>query len=855
MSSSCRSVPCRPTLGLLALLLLCPGALAATCLPSATQLCLQDARFQVQVDWQDRSGRTGQGSAVQLTGDTGYFTFFNPQNVELVTKILDGRGVNGHFWVFYGALSNVHYTMTVIDTATGQSKVYDNPQGKLASASDPTAFGPFAAPVEAPDGTPASVNAASPITPLAEPLPESSPTCTPTATELCINHGRFRARATWRRPDGTVGMGQAVSLTRDTGYFWFFRSSNVELVVKAIDGRAVNGDFWVFSGSLTDVEYVLEVTDTTTGSVRVYQNPSKTQASLADTSAFTGMADPAAVAASLRSFADRIEATSHDSLVRQSPELAMLARGATRVIRERLECLAHAAELGSWVCRALDPETGVTSDQVVTAAEAGWLAAYLTLDPTFDGGGAAAAPLSLPISLPGSKSSSFLLATDLEPTLSEEVTSAPSPATSYPALPECGLSDRATATVFSLCRVAGSPLPQVTAAQWAADAICAAAGPRLAVACGAYASVSVVIGGLRAWFCNYVPIELNALYIEPRPEVELGFDDSRELVVRGIFRSNPLAANLVDLATTLVEQLLRRLGVPETIVWAIAASVASSWLEEAFGDSVPAPGDIARCEGTLSGRYARVEITSRTGGPVTIEGRTLRSGSSEAQGSLEPALERRSPWRLNILQLHDTPFVVRPTQCTGSGRYRLETYTIPAGPPPRIEGTTDVHWLLCDGTDWWVDTFYDPNGGDRWVLPSAVRTVSRCGGQWSDFHHRFTSPGCPGRFYQDCSLAWDTEVRFENGVLTQREMGYGSGIDPHWPPPTDGPLRFSQDTEAVSVLDVSTGLWRSSFDGTWFWQGVEPNCRVADVLYLFVYDHSGPLPGLGYSCRYVQSCP
>ena len=59
--------------------------------------------------------------AVPITADTGYFWFFDDANVELVVKVLDGRSVNGHFWVFFGALSDVGYSITVTDTATGET--------------------------------------------------------------------------------------------------------------------------------------------------------------------------------------------------------------------------------------------------------------------------------------------------------------------------------------------------------------------------------------------------------------------------------------------------------------------------------------------------------------------------------------------------------------------------------------------------------------------------------------------------------------------------------------------------------------------------------------------------------------
>jgi len=106
------------------------------------------------------------------------------------------------------------------------------------------------------------------------------------AGALCLNGNRFRVTAAWRIPSGASGAGVPVPLTGDTGYFWFFSSNNVELVVKVVDGRAVNGRFWVFSGALSDVEYTLTILDTVTGAVRTYSNPQGTLASRADTAAF-----------------------------------------------------------------------------------------------------------------------------------------------------------------------------------------------------------------------------------------------------------------------------------------------------------------------------------------------------------------------------------------------------------------------------------------------------------------------------------------------------------------------------------------------------------------------------------------
>jgi hypothetical protein len=83
---------------------------------------------------------TGVGTAGGLTPDTGYFWFFRDTNVEVVLKVLDGRPISDHFWVFYGALSNVAYRLTVTDTETGEVRVYENPARRCASVGDTEAF-------------------------------------------------------------------------------------------------------------------------------------------------------------------------------------------------------------------------------------------------------------------------------------------------------------------------------------------------------------------------------------------------------------------------------------------------------------------------------------------------------------------------------------------------------------------------------------------------------------------------------------------------------------------------------------------------------------------------------------------
>lgn len=98
-------------------------------------------------------------------------------------------------------------------------------------------------------------------------------TCPASETDLCLADGRFKVSATWKRPGGQTGAAHAVQLTRDTGYFWFFSDTNVEMVVKALNGCGLNSRWWVFAAGLTNVRVDWTVTDLARGTSKTYTNP------------------------------------------------------------------------------------------------------------------------------------------------------------------------------------------------------------------------------------------------------------------------------------------------------------------------------------------------------------------------------------------------------------------------------------------------------------------------------------------------------------------------------------------------------------------------------------------------------
>jgi hypothetical protein len=259
------------------------------CTPPA--LCLQDNRFQVEVTWRDFSGKTGTASAIRLSDESGYFTFFDEANAEVFIKVLDACGLSGNFWVFDTHLSNVEYTITVTDTQTGQTRTIFNPLNYVA----PSVLGTSTIFRQCGTGNGSGL----PRTELIDTsklLPNGSPiveevvnpavkgSCVEDAHTMCLNNGRFRVHATY---ENSQGIAKQWPLTSDSGYSTFFSDTNVELFIKVLDACGLSGNHWVFASGLTDVKVELYVEDTQTGKVWHATNPKgRVFATILDTDTF-----------------------------------------------------------------------------------------------------------------------------------------------------------------------------------------------------------------------------------------------------------------------------------------------------------------------------------------------------------------------------------------------------------------------------------------------------------------------------------------------------------------------------------------------------------------------------------------
>jgi hypothetical protein len=122
-----------------------------SCTSSSSILCiddqLNDKRFQVSITFattQD-GGKSGNGHAIQTNSlgvdQGGMFSFFDNSNPEVLVKVLNGCGVNHQHWVFFAALTNVGFHMTVTDKTTGKSVEYSNNDNTTAiPVQDTSAF-------------------------------------------------------------------------------------------------------------------------------------------------------------------------------------------------------------------------------------------------------------------------------------------------------------------------------------------------------------------------------------------------------------------------------------------------------------------------------------------------------------------------------------------------------------------------------------------------------------------------------------------------------------------------------------------------------------------------------------------
>jgi hypothetical protein len=103
----------------------------ATCASGPNRLCLRHRRFQVEASWHTPQGTSGDGLVAAANDESGSFSFFAGDNVEIVAKIVDACAFSSQVWFFAAGMTNVGVDLAVTDTLTGQVHQYHNAAGTV----------------------------------------------------------------------------------------------------------------------------------------------------------------------------------------------------------------------------------------------------------------------------------------------------------------------------------------------------------------------------------------------------------------------------------------------------------------------------------------------------------------------------------------------------------------------------------------------------------------------------------------------------------------------------------------------------------------------------------------------------
>jgi hypothetical protein len=103
------------------------------CFDDGDTLCLGlTNRFRAEAVYRTTaSGSFVPAFADRARTDAGFLSFFSPENLDVVVKILNAcTPPQNRYWVFVGGVTNVEVKLTVTDTQTGKTKQYFNPLGQ-----------------------------------------------------------------------------------------------------------------------------------------------------------------------------------------------------------------------------------------------------------------------------------------------------------------------------------------------------------------------------------------------------------------------------------------------------------------------------------------------------------------------------------------------------------------------------------------------------------------------------------------------------------------------------------------------------------------------------------------------------
>ena len=279
------------------------AAPAGSCRADAETLCLQDSRFAVTMEWWGVAGESGVARVVHAgTNDSGLFRFVDPEKWEVLIRVVNGCAINRRTWVMGASTTDLGYRIRVTDTVTGESRSYANDPGQRAPAiMDREAFsgacGTVAAvgapAVELPGGAgtasrlEANAETSGPTVVVAE---QVTGWCEAGAMRLCLHDRRFGVQVVAytseleRYGDGQV----AREGTAESGVFYLSDPEEWEVLVRVVDGCAINGYYWVLAAATGDLALEVSVSSTGPGQYGFIVHRRRPGMPIVDTEAFPG---------------------------------------------------------------------------------------------------------------------------------------------------------------------------------------------------------------------------------------------------------------------------------------------------------------------------------------------------------------------------------------------------------------------------------------------------------------------------------------------------------------------------------------------------------------------------------------
>ncbi len=230
------------------------NVLAAPCHPGPTALCLYDGRLQARVEWDAAAAPR----SLPLGDAAGAF-FDAGGDPALVLRVADGRALNGHFWLLLQAAPGSSYRLTLEDLATGESQTYAGNASRpaesdlLALRARPAAAPAGAAPAAPADGADGAAVAAASAA--AEALADS-------VTVTAVPAAGSAAGPAAGAPLEAEPVDAATVAFRSPG------SRDPELVASVLDGREVNGSWWLLATATHGGAWDLTLEDRGTGTAR-----------------------------------------------------------------------------------------------------------------------------------------------------------------------------------------------------------------------------------------------------------------------------------------------------------------------------------------------------------------------------------------------------------------------------------------------------------------------------------------------------------------------------------------------------------------------------------------------------------